>query len=158
MGWRYVPRKPSFALQRPSLSFLSVWRCLPYHSGPCATFTRVLQLHRGCVYHNADITGVEVSNYLVGRSRCRPCCTCANFSRGEWRLLHTRALFHFLSAIVHPAYLLTAGYIFASVTVVCLVVFGVWGARRHNKFALSVSLCCNLFSLFVLFIVVRAGP
>ena len=34
------------------------------------------------------------------------------------------------------------------------VLFGIFGSRRHNKFALSASLCCNCFSLFILFIVV----
>lgn len=34
------------------------------------------------------------------------------------------------------------------------VLFGIFGSRRHNKFALSASLCCNCFACFILFIVV----
>jgi hypothetical protein len=49
---------------------------------------------------------------------------------------------------------LSSGYVFISILLLVVVGFGLFGSRRHNKFALTASLCCNALATFILFIVV----
>lgn len=47
-----------------------------------------------------------------------------------------------------------AGYVFIGLLLIFMIGFGLFGSRRHNKFALALAMCTNCFALFVLFVVV----